>query len=735
MTIQWQSWGSLLAVFAITATAAIHTSAAPVRDRHVEAEIVTAVSAFVPGQPVPAALRLKHDPNWHTYWKSSSTGYATSIHWELPEGFRAHELQWPVPRVYQLDFIVDYVFEGEVWLPFSIETPAQAEVGRSYRLGAQVEWLMCEKVCIPGKASLELNLLAATSAEEDPARAAAILQALRQLPVRLPAYTASAEKRGPTWTLVVSGPQPFRSTAGAYFFSDNAAVMAEKEQNVALDDKGRLVFTLSASEHSDPQLPGLSGVVVLAEGFGPDRHPALQIDTTNPTPALSSPPKPSSTSARTRSSPSLGLLLFYAFLGGMILNLMPCVFPVLGIKITGFVQQAGADKAKVALHGLVFTIGVLLSFWILVAFLLLFKTLGSQVGWGFQLQHPEFVFGMAVFLLLFALNLYGVFEIGQSAVAVGGSLPNRSGLVGSFFSGVLATVVATPCSAPFLGTAMGAALARSNIEIFFIFSVIAFGLSFPYLLLSLFPRAVDVLPRPGSWMETFKQCMSFLLFGTVAWLVWVLTGQMTEEAGFGSQDLLKTLWALVLVAMAGWIYGRYTPIHLEPRTRRIGLFVSLALFSTALLLGLPRADEELRTRMTEKKRLSAQGNEPAALLPAISGESRSVHWETWRPGLPEKLAAQGHTVFVDFTAKWCATCQTNKAALFSSPEVIALFREQKIIALKADWTSRDSLIAEELARFQKAAVPFNLIYLPGSTEPRQLPELLTPSAVLDVFRP
>jgi thiol:disulfide interchange protein DsbD len=405
---------------------------------------------------------------------------------------------------------------------------------------------------------------------------------------------------------------------------------------------------------------------------------------------------------------SLWGTLFLAFVGGLILNLMPCVFPVLGIKILGFVNQAGHQRGKIIAHGLVFAAGVLASFWTLAGVLAVLRAGGDQLGWGFQLQSAPFVYSLAVLLLVFGMNMSGVFEFGLGATAVGGELQMKSGYAGSFFTGVLATVVATPCSAPFLAPALGAALAVSTVESFVIFTSIAVGLATPYLLLSLFPEAVKVLPRPGAWMETFKQAMAFPLYGTVGYLTWVLAAQTSEE-GF-----LWTLLSFAVIAMGVWVYGRWNAPGASAGRARFGLGGLLVVGTLGVWLGWPR---------------------PLALAGVpVAGQVPAVVWEAWSPEAMAKLRAEGRTVYVDFTARWCATCQTNKKLVFGSDAVRRYFADNRIATLRADWTNKDPRITAELARYQRSAVPFNLIWKPGHDAPVILPELLTPGTVLAALK-
>ena len=386
---------------------------------------------------------------------------------------------------------------------------------------------------------------------------------------------------------------------------------------------------------------------------------------------------------------------------------MPCVFPVLGIKILGFVNQAGHARAKIVTHGVVFTLGVLLSFWTLAGALAVLRAGGDQLGWGFQLQSPAFVYALAVLLLVFAMNMSGVFEFGLSATAVGSELQTKSGYAGSFFTGILATVVATPCSAPFLAPALGAALAVSTVESFAIFTAIAVGLSMPYLLLSIFPQAVKVLPRPGAWMETFKQFMAFPLYATVGYLVWVLAAQTSDEGFRG------VLFSLVLVAMAVWMYGRWNAPGAKPGRARFGMVSLVLVGALGLWVGWPR-DVQAQT--------------------SSSNAAPDVVWQPWSPEAVTKLREEGRIVYVDFTARWCATCQTNKKLVFGSDEVLKFFAEKKIAAVRADWTKQDPRITAELASYNRSAVPFNLIWAPGQDAPLILPELLTAGTVLEALR-
>jgi thiol:disulfide interchange protein DsbD len=666
--------------------------AKPVRKGAVEAELVPAATSVQPGHAFDVALRLAHDPHWHTYWINSGTGYPTSIKWTLPPGWQASDIQWPVPKVLTdaHGTITGNGYDGEVYLLVTLTPPADLSSGMSVTFKAAVDWLMCKEVCEPGEAALELTLPVDAGPPAPHPRWGPKLAATRgQLPHAPDGWQLAAARDGKTVTLTAQPPVGATFTpADFHFFADDGFIAYDQPQLIHAGENGAFVLTLSIDPAGPKNPTRLFGVLALANGA----VSGIRVDIPFAAAAAQS------SKLQITGSNSVGSLpgtLVLAFLGGLILNLMPCVFPVLGIKILGFVNQAGADRRKVTLHGLVFALGVLVSFWVLAGALMALRAGGRELGWGFQLQEPGFVFVLAALLLIFALNLSGLFEVGLSAPGVGAQLQRQSGYSGSFFTGVLATVVATPCSAPFLAPALGAALALSPVESIAVFTAIALGLAVPYLLLSAFPAAVKFLPRPGAWMETFKQLMAFPLYATVGFLVWVLAGQ-TPDTG-----LLQVLFGLVLVAMAAWAYGRWTQPGGSAGRRRCGHAFAALLLAGGLALGWPRASD--------------------------------LVWEKWSPETVAKLSAEGKTLYVDFTARWCATCQSNKAVVFSSQKVRDALRAHGVVLLKADWTSRDPQITEALAVFHRSAVPFDLIYAPGRADPVVLPELLTPDTVLDAL--
>ena len=695
----------------------------PAKKGAVTATLVSDAASIQPGKPFTVALRLQHEPHWHSYWIAPGTGYPTSLNWTLPEGFKAGEIQWPTPHtvVDTASKITGNGYNDEAFLLVEILPPANLGPGTEVKLAALAEWLMCKDVCMPGDAKLEIVFPVAAAGTADPRWTEPLAAALTRLPDTNTGWNVAAAHNATTATLrLTPRPGTTHQPADLHFFAADGFTDYAKP-GVVRQENGGWVIELPIDSTADKAATRLTGVLASANGWSAGSgYDGLVIDapfevghvapnapggqtTSNPNPQ---PPDPGSQTPPDAPGSLLATLLL-AFLGGLILNLMPCVFPVLGIKILGFVNQSGNDRKMITAHGLVFTLGVLLSFWALAGILLALRAGGAQLGWGAQLQSPDFVFGMAVFLLAFALNMSGLFEVGLSATAVGGNLQSKEGFAGSFFTGALAVLVATPCSAPFLAPALGAAFsaAFSAGESMLIFTAIALGLALPYLLLSISPQAIKLLPRPGAWMETFKQFMAFPLYATVGWLLWVLAGQTKDD----DNALLLIAFGFVLVAMAAWAYGRFGQAHGKPGRQMAGRIFAAALLVGGLWVGWPKAPE---------------------IAPAGSYQ---VTWEKWSPEAIAAAQAAGKFVYVDFTARWCATCQTNKAAVFHSDEVLAELRKKNVVLLRGDWTNRDPLITAELARWNRSAVPFNLVYAPGKPDPVILPELLTPNRVLSAF--
>ena len=686
----------LSALSLLVFTGSLFGAAGPeVRDGEVAVQLVTPFEQVEPGRSFPVGVRFAIDDGWHIYWRNSGdTGQPPLVKWALPEGARAGDFHWPYPEVYRNAGLVDFTYSGEVVLYTEITVPENWPAGEPFPIEAEIDWLMCEAICIPGSASISLEVATGTETLGDPSERERFEATRRTWPAVDDEVASAIRFDKNRLQLRVEGlsSEPDNGST-LFFFPVDPVVAPAGEQNWTFADRV-LTGNLTRSEYAESIPETVTGVLYRPDGWPSlDGRKALSIKAGTREGGIVA-----STATGAGDPPPGGLvgLLALAFVGGAILNLMPCVFPVLGLKIMGFVKQAGSDKAKIVGHGLLFTTGVLVSFWILAGVLLALRAGGAELGWGFQLQSPGFVFGMAAFLLLFALNLSGVFEIGFGLAAAGSRAEKGGGPWGSFLSGVLATVVATPCSAPFLATALAGALTLPPLVSFLTFTFIALGLAGPYLLLSLFPRLLRRLPKPGAWMETLKQFMAFPLYATVGWLVYVLAGQVDGD------NLLAILFAFTGIGLAVWIFGRFAAPHRKRGTRRAGMVTALLLLLASLLYGLPRESE--------------------------------IKWIPWSPETVAALRDEERIIYVDFTARWCATCRLNKAVVFGSGEVLDFVREENVALVKADWTNEDPAITRRLTELKRAAVPVNLVYLPGEENPNILPETLTPGIVLKALR-
>jgi thiol:disulfide interchange protein DsbD len=649
------------------------------------ATMVPEVKTIAPGGKFSVALKLEHPADWHSYYlNSGGVEEAPSIQWTLPDGFVAGAIQWPVPEVKDGFFGKSFVYNGSPVFLVEITAPVTLESGASVTLSADADWQICKEGCIPEEKSFSITLPVAAEMEMDPAAADLFTGARAKLPATPESWSFSATSDGGDVLLRVTTGGPLDEEPVDFIPAQTFLKSVSSGGEITREDDAWLIrlprAVTDALGNEIPQGTAFSGMLI---GPYPVAVPEIPIGAI--TAVL--PPKPESLSIAAF-LPVIGGML----LGGLILNLMPCVFPVIGLKIMGFVQQAGQDRKKIAIHGLAFTAGVFASFAVLSGILFAAR---ATTGWGYQLQNPWVVLTLMLLMFVLALNMYGVFEMGTSATSVGGSLQSKQGLGGSFFSGVLATVVATPCSGPFLGAAIGAAFGLPPFQFFAAFGAMALGLALPYLILSVFPGLIDRLPRPGPWMESFKQAMSFLLFATAGYLLWVYAGLIDLE------NLLNPIIGLSAIGVAAWIHGRWNLPHRERRTRMTALALTLFFAVGGFMLAKPP--------------------KPSALV-----------WETWSVQRVDEILASGKPVYIDFTAQWCATCQVNKKRAYT-PEVIAAMNKRGVVALKADKTKPNAEIEAALQKLGRTAIPVNVLLEKGR-DPLILPELLSPDDVLQALR-
>jgi thiol:disulfide interchange protein DsbD len=699
-----RTWGVALAVGALAGPAwAAPTGAS----RHVKVELLSDVESVQPGRPFRLGLRMTMDEGWHTYWKNpGDSGLPLRVKWSLPEGVTVGAVQWPVPEAIAAPPLMSYGYGEEVVLPFEVTTDSSLKPGQITLAGA-FDWLECKEACLPAKASLDLTLPVRAEAAKPSASAARLDEARRRLPGPADGWSLAAEAGPRAVALAFRPPAGGVAAERAYFFVEQPLVADHAAPQGLAPHEGGHRLTLKPAENAPPP-ERLRGVLVVE---GAKRRQAVEVDV--PVKAGDPAPAPVAPAPGAGSAPggpgSWAVALGFAFVGGLILNLMPCVLPVLSLKVLGFVRQAGEDRAQVLRHGLVFTAGVVLSFWALAGALLVLRAGGERVGWGFQLQSAPVLAGLSVLFLLLGLSLFGVFQIGASFVGAANLLVGRSGLGASFWNGVLATVVATPCTAPFMGSALGFALTQPAWVALSVFTALGLGMSSPYLVLATQPRLLRFVPRPGAWMTGFEQLMGFLLLATVAALVW-LFGQQTGVDGVG-----LLLAALVVVALGAWIHGRAQSRDGSPLYRRAALVAALVLLIGGLGLGFRGAAMEAAGRT---------GSDGGTTLGGLA-------WEEYSAVRLAQARAEGKPVFIDFTAAWCLTCQVNERVALARAEVVARFNREGIVALRADWTRRDDHITEALASYGRQGVPVYVLYgRDPVAAPRLLPEVLTPGLVL-----
>jgi thiol:disulfide interchange protein DsbD len=665
-----------LAVLLLLATTALAQPSA--ETQLVRAQLLADTTAIAPGQPFQVGLLLEMADGWHTYWEySGDSGLPTTIDWELPEGFTAGPIQWPVPDAkLEPGDIQTYAYSGRVLLLSTI-TPG-ASISGNITLKAKADWLVCKETCIPGGAEVELKLPVA--ANSSPANAALFEEFRAQLPSeKLPPYPLLWKRAGNQLTLEV-GEIPTNAPLALF-------PLPAENQSI-----GHPEF-LPPSTLRIQVAGDFRGV--LAVGDGPAKRAWFVSEKSAPT-------------AATPATMSLWLALFYGFLGGLILNLMPCVLPVISLKIFGFMKQSGDSRAAILSHGLAFTAGIFAWFLCLAAVIIALKSGGSEVTWAFQFQNPWFNIAIGSVVFVFALNLAGVFEFvlpGKASTAMENA-GSGSGLSGSFFQGVFATLLATPCTAPFLGSALGFAFSQSAAVILAMFASVALGMALPYLLLSAQPGWMKFLPRPGAWMERLKQFMAFPLLATLVWILSILGGQRGVEGVVWFSAFLLGL------AFAAWLYGAFCGPLASTKQRTIALLLVVATASGGGWYFLGQ-------KFTQIGKANAN----------------SIAWVDFSEARVKSELAAGRNVFVDFTADWCITCKFNERTAIDTSAVRAVLAEKNIVPVKADWTNSNPEITAALKRFGRVGVPLYVLYpAKDPANPIVLPELLTESILLDALK-
>jgi thiol:disulfide interchange protein len=683
----------LLLALAMTFPAFAQTGAQTGPTRHVTAELVAERQGIAPGETIHLALRQQIQKGWHTYWRNSGdSGEATRIKWELPAGWQAGDFTWPAPRRLPVGPLMNYGYEGEVLLPVALTAPATAKPGDKVTLKAQASFLVCAEICVPEDDTLSLTLpVTATPAPQDPKWGGEIARTLAAAPK--PAGLAAVFQPRPAGVaLAITGPAvKGADMANAYFFPFESTVIDHaKPQAIERGAEG-LTLTLAPGYgfQGGKSPAGLAGVLAVGDkGYEIAAAPGA------PPPGASGLGPPPAKSA---GGADLGLAAaaLFALLGGLILNLMPCVFPILAMKAASLAGHGGGEQAEARRQGLAFGVGSVATFLALAGGLIALKAAGSAVGWGFQLQSPPVVAVLALLMLAVALNLSGLFDVGTSLQGAGTGLASRGGTLGAFFTGALAVVVAAPCTAPFMGPALGWALTQTPIAALTVFLALGIGFAAPFVLVAFAPGLLSRLPRPGPWMELFRKGLAFPMYGAAAWLAWVLAQQA------GAEDLAKLFAAAVVVALAAWLAGlaqRRAAQGGKPVVLTVGAGLLAALAVAAVVWPQDKAAE--------------------------------LQSEPYSPARVAELRAEGRPVFVNYTAAWCVSCQVNDKVALSTHAVASAFARHKVAYLKADWTKRDATIAAELASHGRAGVPLYLVYGTNGGDGVILPSILTPDIVV-----
>ena len=691
----------LATLFAASATAANTT-----------ARLVLSHLAARPGETVWAGVHLQMAPKWHTYWENGGdSGAATKIDWTLPTGMVAGDILWPTPEKYISAGLVTYVYHNEVLLLVPLSIPPTAPSGKA-DLSALVSWLECADLYLPAKSRVTGSLTIGDESKPSP-QAAFIETWKKALPQPKPASFARAwwekEPDGDKRPLLIEWTSPTPNAEADFFpyTSTNATVSASTE--VVPTEAGKVRVRKQVEKLEGIWPTEVSGLLIEKGSTNSQLsavHAKLPIDETRQT---------GSTSLLSGGEKkSLIAWLGLAFVGGLILNLMPCVLPVIALKIFGFVAQAHESPARVRKLGIIYGLGVLFSFLILAGIVIGVQSAGRLASWGMQFGNPFFLVGMVVMVTLVTLNLFGLFEVtlGGGAMGTASELASKEGASGAFFNGILATALATPCSAPFLAGALGFAFAQPAPIIVLMFLSVGTGLAAPYVILSFQPAWLKFLPKPGAWMERFKNAMGFPMLATAIWLLSLVSRH------YGTGGVLWIGIFLVFVALAAWTWGEFV----QRGTKRKGLAMILSL--TFLVGGYAFALEKQLHWRTPPKITSGK----------IQIEPGGIAWQTWSRDAVQKARAERRPIFVDFTADWCATCQVNKKTSIEIESVRKKLEEINAVALLGDYTLVPDDITQELKRFGRAAVPLVLVYPKDPSKPPvELPAFLTPGIVLDAL--
>jgi thiol:disulfide interchange protein len=679
-----------------------------VKTDNVRAELISEVSAVKAGEPFWVALRQTIKPHWHTYWKNpGDSGLPTEIAWALPPGAKADPIVWPTPTMIDVQGIVNYGFHDEAMLLVKV-TPA-ADASGTFHLAADANWLVCSDVCIPEEGKFALDIpVGPTATPADAATRALFDRARRDVPMESPwpARYGVAKSGDPTLVIDAKGLKP-DTISDVYFFpADWAGVANMTRQNAVVTADGiRIPLKKGDAQTKGAPPAQATGTLVLTEktSDGPQRQAFDIVAKLDP---AFVPGAALQVSASNEEQLSFVEALLFALVGGLILNLMPCVFPVLAMKAAAFARLAGHARAEMRRDGIAYTAGVLVSFGAMAAAILAIRSTLGDVSWGFQFQSPIFSLLVAYLFFVVGLNLSGVFEIAGGFTGMGQGLASKSGVTGAFFTGVLAVIVATPCTAPFMAAALGFALSQPAPQTVAVLLAMGLGLALPYLALSMTPALQRLMPRPGAWMDRLRQFLAFRMYASAVWMIWVLTQQT------GADGVLYALGGMILITFAIWLLRIGGPASVGTGVRR-GVAAAAVLLALAAVIKIE--------------------DSPATAAASSGGPSTGVSFEGWerfsRARMMEAVAAK-KPVFVDFSAAWCITCLVNERVALETAGAKKAFEQTGTVKLKGDWTNRDPEITALLKELGRAGVPLYLYWAPGADKPVILPQVLTEASIV-----
>lgn len=693
---------------------ACSTQAQVVIGDHVDAELVAEMTGIAPGQDTWVALRLDHMENWHTYWKNpGDAGRATEITWTLPEGVTAGDIVWPTPKRIELPAdLVDFGYENEIFLLVPLSIPASYQ-GESLDITANAQWLECEDICIPGGAvvSLSLPVMDATQITPNEQWVEAFSLTRASIPTSNVSFDSTFSISEGNLNILV------QATEAVFADASEISFIPGEHRVFNYVSPQEITYQLSSLQLTQEHHPRFSaapeeitGLLLVTDESGqqisyeiaatPDGISASDLG------GLLAANAEGIKNATAVSEMNLLLVFAFALLGGLILNLMPCVFPVLSLKVLSLASNSKSSQQEKRLHGLAYTAGVIVAFLILASVLLSLQAGGALIGWGFHLQSPWFISLLIFLFFIMGLSMSGVVEFGTSIMGVGTELQDKEGYTGSFFTGILASVVASPCTAPFMGAALGFAFTQTASIALTVFVALGLGMALPFLLVSFNPTLSKLLPHPGKWMLTFKQILAFPLYATAVWLLWVLGNQT------GTDGMALVIACCVLLAAAAWLYQRRHDIQSAFWRYANALIILLCL---AVTIGV------VRSPLLETQTIA-------------SGISEDAAYEAYSDARLAELRSNGQPVFVNMTASWCITCLVNEKVALNSEAVITALAENNITYLKGDWTNNDPEITEVLRRYETSGVPLYLMYPSDPSLPAEvLPQILTTGVVLDAI--